>query len=106
VVGADVYRFGTAETLREAVRFGEAHLRWVDGQALLGPGRARELCCYRDRLAARLAVWRLAMQAAEADEDDTRCGWLGMLRERIGVRAYNAGRLPPLIDPSELSRAD
>jgi hypothetical protein len=110
VDASDVHRFPPRRVLRARVRFAERHLEWLDARAkALGPSWADREHDYRQDLERRLDVWRLALGCADAADiaDTSLCEErLTALRRRLGVRDYNAGRLPDLPDPAWFSRAD
>jgi hypothetical protein len=110
VDASDVCRFPPRHVLRARVRFAEAHLEWLDARAkALGPSWADREYEYRAELGRRLYLWGMALQCAEAADiaDTSLCEErLRELRRRLGVRDYNAGRLPELPDPAWFSRAD
>jgi hypothetical protein len=110
VDASDVCRFPPCRVLRARVRFAERHLEWLDARAkALGPSWADREYEYRTEAGRRLDLWRLALGCADAADvaDASLCEErLTALRRRLGVRDYNAGRLPELPDPAWFSRAD
>jgi hypothetical protein len=110
VDASDVCRFPPRAVLRARVRFAERHLEWLDARArALGPSWADREYEYRTELVRRLDLWRLALYAAEAaDVADPSLAEerLSALRRRLGVRDYNAGRLPELPAWGAFTRAD
>lgn len=109
VDASDVCRFPPLVVLRARVRFAERHLAFLDARAAaMGPSWADRECDYRAELKRRLDLWQAAAEAAcVAEADPSLCAErLTRLRHRLGVRAYNAGRLPELPDPRWFLRAD
>lgn len=111
VDASDVRRFPPLPVLHARVRFAERHLAFLDARAAaLGPSWADAECGYREEVVRRLDLWRVALNAADAADtaDTSLCEeHLRRLRNRLGVRAYNAGRLPELPPwRGRFSRAD
>jgi hypothetical protein len=114
VDASDVHRFPPRPVLRARVRFAEGHLEWLDARAkALGPSWRDAEYGYREELKRRLDVWREALcanarAAGAPDEDRSLCEeHLRALRHKLGVRDYNAGRLPELPPwRGRFSRAD
>jgi hypothetical protein len=110
VDASDVCRFPPRRVLRARVLFAERHLEWLDARAkALGPDWADREYGYRTETERRLNLWRMALWALNAADtaDTSLCAeHLARLRYGLGVRDYNAGRLPELPDPAWFSRAD
>jgi hypothetical protein len=110
VDASDVCRFPPRAVLRARVRFAERHLDFLDARAkALGPSWANREYEYRSDLVRRLDLWRLALGCADAADtaDTSLCAeHLARLRYGLGVRDYNAGRLPELPPWRHFSRAD
>jgi hypothetical protein len=109
VDASDVCRFPPRRVLRDRVLFAHRHLTFLNARAAaLGPSWADREYEYRTELLRRLDLWRSAMEAESvSDADPSLCAErLTALRRRLGVRDYNAGRLPDLPDPAWFSRAD
>jgi hypothetical protein len=109
VDASDVCRFPPRHVLRARVRFAEAHLEWLDARAAaLGPSWADREYEYRAELKRRLGLWQAAFECADvAESHPPLCAErLAGLRRRLGVRDYNAGRLPELPAWRHFLRAD
>jgi hypothetical protein len=110
VDASDVCRFPPRAVLRARVSFAHRHLEWLDARArALGPSWADREYEYRADLERRLCLWGMALQCADAADiaDTSLCEeHLRRLRNRLGVRAYNAGRLPELPPWGAFTRAD
>jgi hypothetical protein len=110
VDASDVCRFPPRAVLRARVSFAHRHLEWLDARAkALGPSWADREYEYRDALMRRLYLWELAAECADAADiaDTSLCQErLRRLRHKLGVRDYNAGRLPELPPWRHFSRAD
>jgi hypothetical protein len=104
---SDRFRFPPAGVLKARICFAERHLAWLDARAAaLGPGWAAREYDYREDLARRLDVWKLALEAARAEPPGCAGAYLSGLRRRLGVAAYNAGELPELPPAEFFTRGD
>lgn len=100
---SDLQRFPPPEVVEGWVRFGEAHLAWVEAQAGMDGQRRADWWAYRRCVERRLEAWQMLSWCHWCTGAERRQA-LRDLRGRLGPRDYAAGRVPPPCRPDAFGR--